>query len=118
MAKKKDFQKEINKLMGQFKQNLKKFGKDASIFAKKGEKGLVKASKIGRLQLDIISFNMQKEKLYYDIGKRIASLRGDKEISVGVIKPYLQKIRKIETRVRNRKREISRVKKWDTQRKG
>lgn len=117
MARKKDFQKEMNKLMGQFKENLKKFGKDASIFAKKGEKGLIKASKIGRLQLDIISSNMQKEKLYYDIGKKIASLRGSKEISADVIKPHLQKIRKIETRVRNRKREISRIKKWDAQRK-
>ncbi len=111
MAKKKDFQEEMNKLMGQLKQNLKKFGKDAGIFAKKGEKGLVKASKIGRLQLDIISFNMQKEKLYYDMGKKIASLRSSKEISTAVIKPYLQKIRKIETRVRNRKRAMSRVKK-------
>ncbi|MCK4463692.1 MAG: hypothetical protein KAU58_05210, partial [Candidatus Omnitrophica bacterium] len=76
------------------------------------------ASKIGRLQLDIISFNMQKEKLYYDMGKKIASLRKGKEISADVTKPYLQKIGKIETRVGNRKREISRVKKGNTQKKG
>ena len=112
---KKDFQKEMSKLMVQMKKNLKKFGKDASVFAKKGEKELVKASKIGRLQIDIVSLNLQKEKIYRDMGKKVASLRSSKGLNGNVVKIYLQKLRKIEVSIRNRKREISMIKKGESQ---
>ena len=108
---KNDFQKEMSKLMGQVKVGLKRFGKDAGIFAKKGEKELVKASKIGKFQLEIVNLNLQKEKIYYDIGKKIASLRSSKKLSRDSIKSYLDRLRKIETEVRGKKREMSEVKK-------
>lgn len=108
---KKDFQKEMSNLMNQLKSNLQRLGKDAGVVAKKGEKELVKASSIGRLQIDIMGLNLQKEKLYYDMGKKTASVRSSTQGSDEVLKPYLQKLRKIEIDVRTKKREISRVKK-------
>ncbi|NQT21840.1 MAG: hypothetical protein HQ579_00195 [Candidatus Omnitrophica bacterium] len=111
---KKDFHNEMNKVMKQLKANFKRFGKDASIFAKKGEKEIVKASKIGRVQLDIISLNIQKEKLYYEIGKKVAALRTGGEKAAIAVKPYLQKLRKIETNIRSKKREISGIKKVES----
>jgi len=118
MVKKSDFQKEAAKFLDQLKENLKKFSKEAGIFAKKGEKEIVKASKIGRIQIDIASLNIQKEKLYYDLGKKIASLRGSgKEISQEAIEPFMQKLRNIELEARNRKRDISRVRKEESGKK-
>ena len=108
---KKNFHKEMSSLIGQIKVNLKKISKDAGIFAKKGEKELVKASKIGKFQLEIVNLNLQKEKIYYDIGKKIASLRSSKKLSRDSIKSYLDRLRKIETEVRGKKREMSEVKK-------
>ena len=111
---KKDYQKEMAKLMDQLKVNFQKFSKDAGVFAKKGEKKFVKASKIGRLQLDIMSLNIQREKLYYEIGKKIASLRtkkGNVDNVDNVVDSYLKKLRKIEADGRSKKREISRIKK-------
>jgi len=110
MTKKKDLEKNMTKVIEQLKVNLKKFGKDAGIIAKKGEKEIIRASKLGRLQLDIINFNLQKEKVYYDLGKKVASLRS-KGIGQGVLKPYMEKIRKIEKETRKRKQGISQVKK-------
>jgi len=108
---KKDYHKEMNKLMGQVKVNFQKFGKNAEVVAKKGEKELVRASKIGKLQLDIMGMNIQKEKVYYEMGKKIASMRGKETDVQGIIEPYLKELRKIESESRNRKREISQVKK-------
>lgn len=108
---KKGLKKDVNKLLIQLRKNLKRFSKDAGVFAKKGEKELIRASKIGRVQLDIVNLNIQKEKLYYDMGKKIASLRSSKNISEDLLRPYLQKLRKIETSVRNKKREIAAIKK-------
>jgi len=108
---KKDFHKEMNKVMNELKANFKRFGKDATIIARKGEKEIVKASKIGRVQLDIMSLNVQKEKIYYEMGKRIASIRKEKEKIKELIKPYLEKLRRIETSIRSKKRVISGIKK-------
>ena len=95
---KKDFQKEVGKLMDQMKVHFEKFSKDASVFAKKSEKEIVKASKIGRLQVDIVGMNMQKEKIYYELGKKIIAQRSKKGVEIDKIcSPFFQKYRKLET---------------------
>jgi len=108
---KSEFQNEMSKLMGQLKGNLQKLSKDAGVFAKKGEKELVRASKIGKIQLDIMGLNVQKEKIYYDMGKKIASIRGKNGDANAILKSYSQKLRKIELEARNKKREIAAIKK-------
>ncbi len=108
---KRDFQKEMSKLMDQLKINFQRFSKDAGVIAKKGEKEIVRASKVGRVQLDMMGLNLQKEKLYYDIGKKVATLKNKegKLDNLDIVDPYFQKLRKIEVDMRGKKKEIARV---------
>jgi len=107
---KKDFNSEVTKVFEQLKGNMKKFSKDATVIAKKSEQEIMKASKLGKIQFDIVSENLKKEKLYYDTGKKVLSMRGKLENMENVLKPYFQKYRKIETEVRKRKRDLSKIK--------
>jgi len=109
MATKKDLQKELNKFFEHAKGGLKKFGKDVSVLAKKSEKEIVKASKAGKIQLDIVGLNMQKEKLYYDLGKKVVALNAKKSLKASVLEPYFKKLSKLESNARTKKKELSSV---------
>jgi len=107
VRKKGDLQKDLAKMLGQAKVKFKKFGKELNVLAKKSEKEIVKASKSGKIQIDIMSLAVQKEKLYYDIGKKTASLKAKKKIGIRDLEPYWERMRKIERSVRNKKKELS-----------
>lgn len=110
-TKKQNFQKELAKFVEQAKGGFKKFGKELSILAKRSEKKMLKVSRAGKIQMDIVGLGMQKEKLYYDIGKRSASLRTKKELNMPELEPYWKKLRKLETETREKKRELSIIQK-------
>ena len=105
--KKRDLQKDLAKMLGQAKVKFKKLGKELNVLAKKSEKEIVKASKSGKLQLDIMGLVVQKEKLYYDIGKKTASLKAKKKIEIRDLEPYWKKMRNLEGSARKKKRELS-----------
>ena len=107
MAKKADLQKDFTKLLNQTKERVKEFGKEVGVLAKKSEKEIIKASKVGKTQLDIIGLNMQKEKLYYDIGKKVASLNAKKKLDIEALEPYWKKLHKLAKDARSKKRELS-----------
>ncbi len=109
--KKKDFQKEASKMLEEAKVRFKKLGEEISVLAKKGEKEIVKASRTGKIQLDIVGLNMQKEKLYYNIGKKVVSLNAKKKIDSPEIQNLLKSLRKLEADARKKKRELSGVRK-------
>ena len=109
MAKKKDFQTDFKKFMEQAKEKFGEISREVGILAKKGEKEVVKVSKRGRLQFDIMGISMQKEKIYYDIGKKIVSLNAKKKLEMPEIELYLKKIRGLESSARKKKREMGRV---------
>ena len=110
MARKRNnFQRDFTKLMEQAKDKFKKFGQEVSVLAKKSEKEIVKASQKGKIQLDIMGLNMQKEKLFYDIGKKVALLNAKKKIEIAALEPFWTKLRKIEIVARKKKRELSGV---------
>ncbi len=51
------------------KKQLVTFSQEAGSLVKKGEKEIVRLSKKGKLHLDSTTLAMQKEKLFYQIGK-------------------------------------------------
>ncbi|MFC1576701.1 hypothetical protein ACFL3J_03410 [Candidatus Omnitrophota bacterium] len=108
-AKKKDMQEEFNKFLDQAKVKFHKFGEEMGVLAKKGEKEIVKASKAGKIQLDIMGLSMQKEKLYYDIGKKAAELKAKGKLDVPELESYLKKLHKLESGTQRKKKELSKV---------
>ena len=102
-----DRQKELNRLLGQAKDGFRKFGKELSVLAKKSEKGLVKVSKSGKIQLDIMGLNVQKEKLFYDIGKKVADLNTKQDLGLAELESYWKKMEKIHKEVQSKQKALS-----------
>ena len=96
MIKKEDYQKNFNHILVQAKDGLKKFGKELNILARKSEKEIVKASKTGKIQLDIMGLTVRKEKLYYDIGKKAASLNAKKSLEIPELESYWKRMERLE----------------------
>ena len=111
MAKGKNQQKELNRILDQAKDGFRKFGKELGIFAKKSEKEIVKASKAGKIQLDIMGLNVQKEKLYYDIGKKVVSLNAKSNVGIPELEPFWKKIERLDSDTRKKKKILSAVRK-------
>ncbi|MFH1594091.1 MAG: hypothetical protein ABID09_05300 [Candidatus Omnitrophota bacterium] len=109
MAKKENLQKDLNRILEQAKEKFKVFGKELGAFAKNSEKEIVKASKSGKIQIDLMGLNVQKEKLYYDIGKKIIALNKKKDLGLEELKPFWNQLRKLEGTARKKKRELSAV---------
>ena len=55
------------------KKQLEEFGREALIVAEKGKKELVRFSKESKIRLDLTSFDLKKEHLYYLIGKEFVA---------------------------------------------
>jgi len=106
-----DRQREFNRILSQAKDGFRKFGKEVGVLAKKSEKGIAKMSKAGKVQLDIMSLNVQKEKLYYDIGKKVASINAEKGLGMPELESYWKKMDRIERDMSGRKKELSVVSK-------
>ncbi|MCQ9206806.1 MAG: hypothetical protein NG740_02860 [Omnitrophica bacterium] len=107
---KEDRQKELNRLLDQAKDGFRKFGKELGVLAKKSEKGLAKVSKSGKIQLDIMGLNVQKEKLFYDIGKKVADLNTKKDLGLAELESYWRKMDKIHKEVESKRKALSSVK--------
>jgi len=105
--KKKDIQKDFANFLDQTKDGFRRLGKDLGVFAKKSEKEIVKASKAGKIQLDIMNLAMQKEKLYYDIGKKVVSIKTKKKLDISELAPHWNRLRKIHSATRAKKKELS-----------
>ena len=108
-AKKANLQKDFTKFMDYAKDKFKIFGEELSVLAKKSEKEIIRASKRGKIQVDIMRLNMQKEKLYYDVGKKTSSLNAKNKLNISELEPYWNKIRRIEVKARKKKMELSAV---------
>ena len=105
MAKKTD----MNKMLEKYRPALEKFGDEMGKMAKKGEAGVVKMSKLVKIQLDMLGLTLQKEKLYYEIGKEVAEklLKGD--ISLPGLDKYKKRLEKVEVEGAKKKRSLSRA---------
>jgi len=104
--KKNDYHKNFDRILAQTKDGLKKFGKELNVLAKKSEKEIVKASKAGKIQLDIMGLTVQKEKLYYDIGKKVASLNAKKNLGIPDLEPYWKKLSDLEESSQNKQKAL------------
>lgn len=113
MAKKKvDIQKEVTKIWQEAKENLRALGQKTMKLAQKGEVEVVRASRIGKLQLDIVSINLKKENTFRQIGKKVVEMNAKK----GEIKPerlisLFNYVEKIDRQIKSKKAQIAKLKK-------
>ena len=85
-----DYKKEWEKT----KKQLIKFGKEASVLAKKGEEELVKFSQKSKIQVDVTATHLKIEKLYYLIGKEYVNAKTP-STPTAALKKHLTELEKL-----------------------
>ncbi len=113
MAKKKIvIQKEVARIWEQAKKNLKELGESTMVMAQKGEKEVVRASKVGKLQLDIVSLNIKKENIYRQVGKKVSEAHARKaDIQTVRLSALFNQLDKLNRQIRSDKTKIAKLKK-------
>ena len=93
-------------------ERLKELGQKTMKLAQRGEKEVVRASKIGRLQLDVVSFNLKKENAFRQIGKKVADMHSSKKsLDASKLTALFNQIEKANNQIKNKKSQISKLKK-------
>ncbi len=105
MAKKND----LNKAVEKYGPMLKKFGEEIGEAAKKGEEGVIKMSKLLKIQFDIMGLALQKEKLYYEIGKEVAGKLLTEEMDLSSLDKYKKRLSKVNSEGTKMKKTLSRA---------
>ncbi len=102
--KKEDFKKKIDKMWQVSKKDMEKVLKNAEILAKKGECYLKDKSVEGKVQLEIASLALQREKLYYELGKTLAKTVKTKWSTDKKVLEITNKIKIINLKIQNKKK--------------
>lgn len=104
MAKKKiDFKK----MLQQYEPQMKKTGEQIVKAAKKAEEEITKAYKVTQTHVEIQMGNLQKEKLYHEIGKEVAKKLMKGEIVDSALDKYKKKLEKLETEGDKNRKKLS-----------
>lgn len=113
MIKKKiDVTKEVAKIWQEAKENLKALGQKTMRLAQKGEKEIVRASKIGKLQLDIVSDNLKKENVFRQAGKKAYEMHINKGgLNSEKLSSLFNQLDKLNHQIRAKKANIAKLKK-------
>ncbi|MEA3488752.1 MAG: hypothetical protein U9R44_00215 [Candidatus Omnitrophota bacterium] len=109
MAKKTAKKTDLNKVVEKYGPVMKKFGDEIGEVAKKGEEGVVKMSKLLKIQFDILGLALQKEKLYYEIGKDVAARLLKSDLEIPGLDKYKKQLTRMEAEGEKRKKTLSRV---------
>lgn len=111
MAKKIDVQKEIKKIWDEAKKNLLRIGQETVKLARKGEKEIIRASRIGKIQLDILGIKRRREILYQQIGAKVAALDKEGKIDINELKPLCKKALELGAQIEKKTKEAAKIKK-------
>ena len=96
----KDLKEKINSLWRSTKKDLDKIIKDTTQLARKGEEYIKDISEKGKKRLEYLSLFLQREKLYYQLGKKISSTSSHRWGKDKKIEEILKKIRKINRKIK------------------
>ena len=99
--KKKALKKKIDRLWKLSKKDLDKVLKDTTHLVKKGEDYIREISKKGEKTLEAMTFGLQRERLYYELGKSLASLSRKKWAKSKKVENSLNRIKSISRKIKS-----------------
>ncbi|MFC1548866.1 hypothetical protein ACFL5E_02795 [Candidatus Omnitrophota bacterium] len=98
---------DFHKMMKQYEPVVKKTGEQLSKAMKTAEKDIAKLYKLAEGHVEVQINKLQKEKLYYDIGKDVACKITKGGLSDADMEKYKKKLSKIEAEATRRKKALS-----------
>lgn len=110
--KKLDIPQEVAKIWQEAKNNLRILSERTLSLAQKGEKELVKASRIGKLQLNIVTMNLKKENIFRELGKKTYAMHVEKnQVEPAKLTVLFSQIDKLDQQIKAKKAQITKIKK-------
>ncbi|MBF0217584.1 MAG: hypothetical protein HQL30_11410 [Candidatus Omnitrophica bacterium] len=101
---------ELGEMIEKYRPQMEKFGREMKELAKKGEEGLIMASKIFKLQMEILGGVLEREKLYYEIGRKISGMLMDGTVEIEGFENYASKLMKLKEEGERKKKVMNHVK--------
>ncbi len=98
-----ELKKTIDNLWKNTKKDLDKVLKETATLVKKGESYIKDISEKGKKNLEILKLSVEREKLYYQLGKTISSLSKNKWKDNKKVNELVTKIRKISRQIKSKK---------------
>lgn len=105
---------DFNSLFEKYQPFFKKTGEELSKVVKKAEEDISKMYKIAESHVELQMKNLQKEKLYHEIGKYVAQQLIKNEFDASSLEKYrknLEKIASEDEKIKNKLARITRAKK-------
>lgn len=109
MAKKTEQKVDFGKLLKQYEPAMKKAGEQLSKAMKSAEKDVAKMYRLAETHVEIQMGNLQREKLYYDIGKDVASKISKGGLTEEDLEKYRKRLGKIEFEVARKRKSLSKA---------
>ena len=98
--KKKSLEKKLQGMWKVARKDMEQVSKDTARFVKKGEDYIREISKKGEENLETMVLTLQRERLYYDLGKSLASLAKNKWTRSKKAEGALIKIKNISRKIK------------------
>ncbi|MBI2870203.1 MAG: hypothetical protein HYY14_00665 [Candidatus Omnitrophica bacterium] len=108
-TKEQDLQKEILKIWEAARKRLRVLGGEALVLARKGEKEIARAARIGRLQFDVLGIKRRQDQVHQEIGRRVVELSQKGEVEIPGLKSYLARAAQLNREIRTHEGAIRRV---------
>ena len=96
---KKDMKQKMDIIWKKTRRDIDKLMKEADVMMKKGEKHLKDISGKGKNNLDVLNLTLQREKLYYELGKVVAQISQSKDVDVKKEHSLLNEIKTIDIQI-------------------
>ncbi len=109
MAKKTGQKVDFNKLLKQYEPAMKKAGEQLSKAVRSAEKDIAKMYRLAETHVEIQMGNLKKEKLYYEIGKDVASRIDKGGLTEVDLDKYRKRLGKIESEVSKKRKSLSKA---------
>jgi hypothetical protein len=100
---------DLDKLFKKYQPMVKKTGDQLSKAMKSAEEDLGKMYKVAQTHVELQMKNLQKEKLYYDLGKFVAAKIEKGSLDVSSLEKYKKQLEKISSEGEKMKRKLSRI---------
>ncbi len=101
---------DLNKLFKKYEPVVKKTGEQLAKAVKTAEKDIAKMYKVAQTHVEIQMKNLQREKIYHQIGKDVAKKLLKGEIDLPVFEKHKKQLTKIEMEETKMKKRLSRGK--------
>jgi hypothetical protein len=103
----KKIQSKVTKALKQASQHLEGVGKDTKDLVRRGEDELVKISKMGKTQFEILALSVKKEQLYRQIGMRVWQLSTKGKLTTKKLRSLCKELSHINKKVKTKKKAMS-----------